>query len=125
VARQHDINVLELMTIMVALKLWSSTLGNRRIQIYCDNMTSVNVINAGKSRDKMLLALIREIAFICAKINSQIRAIHISGQSNTLSDWLSRAPVDSTANKKLYSVIDASWQEFHVNDSLFTLENNW
>jgi hypothetical protein len=68
---------------------------------------------------------LREITFICANINSQIRALHISGQDNRLSDWLSRAPVDINAKNKLQLVIDSSWTEYKVTDELFVINNNW
>jgi hypothetical protein len=42
------INQLELLTVVVALKLWGRHWRGNRIRILCDNITSVQVINTGK-----------------------------------------------------------------------------
>ena len=38
---QH-INALELLTIVVALKIWGNRLRGKKVLIYCDNMSSCN-----------------------------------------------------------------------------------
>ena len=58
--------------------------------IYCDNVTTVQVINTLKSHSDRMLSLMREIAFVCAQANVEIKAVHIAGQDNWLPDWLSR-----------------------------------
>jgi hypothetical protein len=123
--QQHDINVLELYTIVIAIKVWSDNLVEKRVQVLCDNMTSVTVINSGKCKDKMLLALLREIAYLCAHLNCQIKAIHIAGDLNRTSDVLSRAPIDDRSKQKMCSIIDNSWTEVKVQNNMFSLSNNW
>lgn len=45
----HDINTLELLTIMAALKLWATFLPGRRLVLQCDNKNSVLALNSGCS----------------------------------------------------------------------------
>ena len=42
------INALELLTILVALKLWGHMYKNMKVHVYCDNLTSVQVLGTGK-----------------------------------------------------------------------------
>jgi hypothetical protein len=110
---------------MVAVKLWSAKLVNLRLQIMCDNLASVTVINSGKTKDATMLSLLREIAFISAKANCQIKAVHVLGKNNRVSDLLSRAPMDSRSKSQLSSVIDKSWKQILIPDHMFCLSNNW
>jgi hypothetical protein len=121
----HNINTLELLTVMLALKIWSHRLVNKRVQVYCDNMVSVHVINAGRTKDKFLLAILREILFICAKVNCQIKARHIAGQDNRLSDILSRAHLGQAARDRVGQVMDSSWTSVKVSDNMFNIDNDW
>ena len=52
---QLSIYSLELLTIVETIKLWSSLLMNQKVVIYCDNMSSVIVVNAGFSKETFQL----------------------------------------------------------------------
>ena len=90
-ALQLHINALELLTIAVALKIWGDRWKGKRIQVFCDNMASVNVINSGATREGFQQKCMREILFFAAKHQFEIRARHIAGVDNRISDLLSRA----------------------------------
>ena len=47
IEQQLHINALELLTIVVALKVWGKRLRGKKALILCDNMSSCNVINQG------------------------------------------------------------------------------
>ena len=114
--RNFHINILELLTVLVALKLWGNNLVNKRIKIFCDNESSVWIINLGKSRDPIMLAIIREISSICTGFNCQIRAVHLKGVDNRQSDLLSRAPTDPTiCLNRLFN----DWKRLEFEDSMF------
>lgn len=49
-----NINLCEMLTIVVALKLWGLMLVNKKVAINCDNMVSVRVLNTGASRNSSL-----------------------------------------------------------------------
>ncbi|CAC5391973.1 unnamed protein product [Mytilus coruscus] len=56
----------------------------------CDNITSVTVINTDKSRDTFLQCCLRELCYIAAIYEFEIRAVHLAGTENRLPDYLSR-----------------------------------
>ena len=86
----HDINILELLTIMVALKLWGTALHSQRVIISCDNENSVFALNSGRSRTPGMQRCLREIWFLSAVFDFEIRADHVLGVSNAIADHLSR-----------------------------------
>ena len=85
-----NINVLELLTIMAALKLWGQTLRGKRFVLHCDNNNSVLALNSGRSRTLGMLLCLREIWFLCAFYDFELTAVHIPGLDNSLADHLSR-----------------------------------
>jgi hypothetical protein len=122
---EHHISTLELLTVMVALKSWAVQFQNKRLKIYCDNDSAVQVINSGRSKDKNMLAIMREIAFISARHNIQLKGVHIAGVENRFSDYLSRAPVEASARKKLEEFLSPQHVNVNVPDSSFTVINSW
>ena len=98
----YNINCLEMLTVIVALKLWGSVLKGQHVQIFCDNSTTVTVINSSRTRSGLLAACLRELAFLCATFEMEKRALHISTNNNRWADWLSRAfDTPSNVNKFL------------------------
>ena len=86
----HDINILELLRIMVALKLWGAALSGQRVIISCDNENSVFALNSGRSRSPGMQLCLREIWFLSAAFDFEIRTDHVPGVSNAIADHLSR-----------------------------------
>lgn len=84
-----DINILELLTIMVALKLWGPALCGQRFIIRCDNSNSVLALNSGRSRTLGMQLCLREIWFLSALHDFELTAAHIPGNDNTLADHFS------------------------------------
>ena len=78
-----DINVLELLSIMVALKLWGSALQGTRFVLQCDNNNSVLALNSGRSRSRGMQLCLREIWFLSAIYDFEMTAVHIPGRHNT------------------------------------------
>ena len=62
----YDINILELLTIMVALKLWGTALHGQHEIISCDNENSVFALTSGRSRTPGMQRCLREIWFLSA-----------------------------------------------------------
>ena len=86
----HDINILELLTVMVALKLWGPRLTGQRFVLHCDNSNAVVALNSGRSRSLPMQSCLREIWFIAAIFDFQLVAQHVPGNTNTIADHLSR-----------------------------------
>ena len=66
----------ELYPIVMALILWGQQWKRKRLLFYCDNLATVNIINKGRSKSKMIMNLMRKLTFFfCFKqCNSTCRA---------------------------------------------------
>lgn len=84
------INSLELLTITVALKLFGEPLSGFKLQLFCDNSSSVSCINSGRTKDPFMQKCLRELVFLSSKYNVSLFAIHLPGVENRLPDLLSR-----------------------------------
>lgn len=100
VAQLLDINSLELLTIVVALKLWGSQLSGRRLTVRCDNEVAVTVLNSGRCKHPFLNACLREICFMSATHEFELRAVHLPGVKNHEADLLSRWARDSIPKER-------------------------
>ena len=119
------INALELVTLVVAVKLWGADCHGMRVQVKCDNSATVEVVNSGRSRDEIMLSWLRELAYWCAWHECQVRAVHISGKSNRLPDLLSRWDASPRFREEFRSRIGGAWREVHVDADLFMLSGEW
>ncbi len=117
------INALELLVVMVAVKIWHRNMSNSRVQIFCDNLASVQCLNSGRTKDPYMLSLLREICYTCARVNCQLKAIHLPGVSNRLADQLSRAPIDHSI--VVQDLVPSNWRRLPVPTSLFQVTNPW
>ncbi|CAC5384008.1 unnamed protein product [Mytilus coruscus] len=116
VQQNLHINALELLSVIVCLKLWGQK--GRKICIQCDNMVSVQVINQRKSRSRFLQACLREICFICAIKECELRAIHIDGIDNRLPDMLSRWSLSDIYPIQFYKSIEGrNFQHINVDSN--------
>jgi hypothetical protein len=84
------INVLELFTVVLALRRWGAFLRNCHVRVMSDNMATVAAVNKSTSRSAELMPLIREIFWIGVKYNITLSCVHIPGKFNTLADRISR-----------------------------------
>ena len=84
------INELECLAVVLAVKLWLQKLVNRNVLMFCDNKSTVMVINKGSARNRFTQACLRELAWLSACNNSWIKMCFVQGLSNRISDSLSR-----------------------------------
>lgn len=124
-AQQLHINALELLTIVVALKLWSSRFTGKRILVYCDDAASVQVLNTGSSRDSFSQACLREVSFRAACFEFELKAVHLPGTLNRLPDLLSRWDLNPRFQTEFLALANGSWEECVIEDSLFNFDNFW
>ena len=75
VNKEYDINILEILSVIICLKLWGYAFRGKRIQVYCNNNAVCTVINSGRSKCSILQDCLREIAFLSAISECQIRAV--------------------------------------------------
>ncbi len=92
----------------------------------CDNNISVDVINAGRARDRFLLRCMRELAWLAATFEFEIRARHIPGMTNILPDLLSRWSLSSSAEREFHILTrDMVKSECTITDNLFQFSHKW
>ena len=124
--QELHINALELLTVMLTLKLWGSRWRGVRFKVFCDNLASVHVINSGKTRDPFLQACVREICFLCAVFDCEIRAVHLAGEDNRLADFLSRWDVAPGYRDKFFTeAAQFECTECSVTDEMFRFSHPW
>lgn len=88
-----SIAVLELFPIVVALHIWGSFLKNKKIMFMCDNMSVVQILGSMSSKSPEIMVLLRALTLHCLKYNMVVKATHIPGKTNLLTDALSRLQI--------------------------------
>ena len=113
----HDgfnINHLEMINIMVAIKIWGEIWANKKVRIHCDNLPVVEVLNIGRARDNILATCARNIWLLSALYNITLNVTHIAGSDNNVADLLSRWKNTSQDYEKLYQKILIHNGLFHI-----------
>ena len=85
-----SIEYLELYAVTAAVLLWINQFRNKRIILFCDNESVVNMINYTTTSCKNCMVLIRIIVLKGLVENVRIFARHVQGVKNDLADSLSR-----------------------------------
>ena len=115
-----NINQLECLMVVVALKLLGDGLNRKRLVINCDNQVSVLAINSGTSRDIKIQSCLRELHKWLALNNCELKAKFIAGESNRESDALSRWGISNDFKTKFYKLT----KHLQLTQALVT-ENSW
>ena len=101
-----DITKKEMLAVMVAVKHWFHELANSKVRIFVDNQACVALLNYGISRSPFLASCLRDIQFILAKFNIELRAEYIMSKDNCLADMCSRAFTDEMHYKNLNTCLN-------------------
>ena len=81
---------LEMYNILAACRVWGHVWQGRVIQVKCDNMAVVQVLQSGKTRDSTLACIARNIWLEKATHDFELVVDHIPGVDNVVADMLSR-----------------------------------
>ena len=117
-----------MLTIIVALKVWGEKFRGRKIHIFCDNLATVATLASGKARVPLFQACHREIVFLKAKFDFQLRVSHIQGKENRAADYLSRWHLSPIYRDKFFSEFASplrSLQEVFIDPVLFEFSHEW
>lgn len=94
--------------------------------MYCDNNAVCTVINSGRSKCSILQDCLREIAFLSAISECQIRAVYLDTKSNRLADILSRWDKNEYYRQEFFKLTsNLALKEFKVTEELFQFVNTW
>ena len=125
-ALKLHISALELFTIVIAAKAWGHLWSGIKLSVACDNQAAVTVINTGKCKDNFMLSCVRELLFLAAKQNLDIKAMHIPGSHNELADCLSRWSCDPKYPKRFTELtVSHPMQDISIHDSYFAFIHDW
>ena len=80
----------EMYALVVACHLWASAFSNKRILLFCDNQSVVNIVNSKRSHIPRVMDLVRHLTLLTLKFNFYVRVQHIEGKRNEIADSLSR-----------------------------------
>ena len=80
----------ELVPIIIAAAVWGRKWQGKAVLCRCDNAAVVAVINSGKSKDALVMHLMRCLFFFQAVFSLSLHAVHLPGKVNVAADCLSR-----------------------------------
>ena len=111
---------------VVAAKVCGKKWRGMRIVIRCDNETSVMVMNTGRAYNSFLLGCLRELDFVAAKWEFEMKAIHITGVENQIPDALSRWELGEEHRLRFREVMEGLGpKEIYVYPGLFKFMHDW
>ena len=99
-----SIEFLELYGVMVAVFTWIQRFRNKRIYLFCDNISVVFMINNSTSSCKNCMNLIRLITLEGLIQNVRIYANHVGTKQNVLAESLSRIQLSKLKKLALKSM---------------------
>ena len=117
-----SIEYLELYAVTVAVMLWIHKFQNRKVALFCDNMSVVHMLNNTTSSCKNCMILIRIIVLLSLKYNVRVSAKHVTTKANKISDLLSRLKI-SSFRKLTGNTFDDVRTE--IPDALWPLDKVW
>ena len=85
-----DITVLELCPIVVAIFTWGKELQQKKICFRSDNMAVCHIINKMTFKSDLIMVLLRNLTLKCLQMNIVVKAEHVPGVKNSITDALSR-----------------------------------
>ena len=95
----------EMLNILVAIRLWHQQWYNKTIRICCDNKASVEVLTSGRTHDRTLAAIARNIQLTAALSEIDLKVVHIPGKDNCIADLLSRWNITVSQSIKLNKLL--------------------
>lgn len=121
-----SIHHLEVLAILLAARLWGSQWRGLRLLVYCDNAAVVSSLNSGRVQDSILAACLRELWFLAASHEFELRAVHLSSAANRLADLLSRWHLNLKFQEEFHAKtaslnmqdVTVPLSYFHVADSV-------
>ncbi|XP_053388259.1 uncharacterized protein LOC128551431 [Mercenaria mercenaria] len=120
------IGALEMLALMVCLHIWGKNFRRRRIVVLCDNLSACIAINTGKSKCHFTQSCLREVIFVMAVNEFELRAQHITSSQNRLSDHLSRWHKEER-HRIEFEKLNANLrlEEYQVKESEFEFQKLW
>ena len=124
--QDKNIAYLEMLAIILAVKVWGHELRGNRIVINCDNESCCYVINFGRSKDLFLQAAMRELVYLLATFQVELKVTHVLSDQNQVPDWLSRWPLGGEVRKKFRNFARGKrLQRYRPSAALLKFSHDW
>ena len=94
-----SINYLELYALVTGVLCWIHRYENRRVVLFCDNMSVVYMVNSNTSKCKNCMILIRILVLHSLMHNVRVFAKYVKSKDNYKADLLSRAKFNTFIRK--------------------------
>ena len=78
-----------MLNIWVALQVWAPNWMAKTVEIHCDNAAVVSVLETGRTKDPILVAISRNTFMRAAKFDIFVKVSHVPGKDNVIADVLS------------------------------------
>ena len=95
------INYQEALSVLFAARRWAPLWANHRVLIHTDSTTAKAIINNGTCKNSIVMGAMRELFWLSASYNFELRATHVPGKTHILPDVISRV----TERNKLRQVV--------------------
>ena len=119
---QPSIAYLELYALVVGAVLWLHHFKNRRIYLFCDNISVVHMVNKTTSSCPQCMVLIRILVLHSMIHNVRVFAKYINTKANVLADHLSRLRINKF---KSLTGGDFSHESADLPHDLWPMEQLW
>ena len=116
-----SIEYLELFTLVAAVLAWISRFKNRKINIFCDNKSVGDMVNAMSASCKNCMVLIQIMLLKCLEENVHLRVEYVKSIDNDLADDLSRGKIESFKHKRKQFNVKPT----KVSDLLWPIQKIW
>ena len=120
---QPSIQFLELYAVTAGLLIWMKNFQNKRIVVYCDNQSVMNMLNHGSSNCKYCMVLIRLVILESLIWNVSVYAQHVKSKDNGIADALSH--LDWPRFYKLTENMDMDDISTLVPPQIWPMEKIW
>ena len=87
---QHSIAWKELFPVYLACQVWGPLLSDKRIILWCDNISVTHILHTKSNKVTKIMDLVRNITLQTLTYNFTLNAQHVPGLDNSVSDALSR-----------------------------------
>ena len=101
-----SIAYLELNALVATILAWIHRFKNRRVIMFCDNQSIVQMVNATSTSCKHCMTLIRILVLKCLQENVRVLARYVKSQENTAADYLSRLKINK------FKSLKSTWEVF-------------
>jgi hypothetical protein len=105
----------EMIAMVHAFVIMAPQFSNQRMVFETDNLGNVDALNHEKAANVYIRHAFRIMFMIAAKLNIDIRSIHIKGEENVFADWLSRPDLHNYDT--IYTHGDFTSNVTHINSS--------